>query len=178
MLLLDVGDELHVEEQVGQEVDLEWFSENMVHTRVDSLLDIVLLNVSGDSENTWLVLSWDVEIGPEGTHHLGCFIAIEEWHVAVRQNKGILKWITTLGGLLDDFVGLLTVSAEGNNVTHVFHLQDFEESFKNIEVVLLVINDQDLASLMSFTGKPDFVQIAFNVHLWNFRVHNTVDMCD
>lgn len=178
MLLLDVGDELHVEEQVGQEVDLEWFSEDVVHSGVDGLLDVVLLDVSGDSENTWLILSWDVEVGPERTHHLSRFIAVKEWHVAVRQNKGILKWITTLGGLLDDFVGLLTVPAEGNNVTHVFNLQNFEEGFKNIEVVLLVINDQDLASLMRFTSELDFVQIAFDVHLGNCLVHDTVDICN
>lgn len=178
MLLLDVGDELHVEEQVGQEVDLEWFSEYMVHSGVHGLLDVVLLNVSGDSENTRLVLSWDVEIGPEGTHHLGCFISIKEWHVAVRQNKGILEGITTLGGLLDHFVGLLTVPTESNNFAHVLNLQNLEESFKDVEVVLLVVNDQDLASLMSFTGKLDSVQIAFNVHLGNFLVHNTVDICD
>jgi hypothetical protein len=172
VLLLDVGDEFHVEEQVGQEVDLEWFSEDMVHSGVNGLLDVVLLNVSGDSKNAWLILSWNVEICPERTHHLGSFITIEEWHVAVGQDKCILKWITTLGALLDDLVGLLTVSTEGNFVAQVVHLKDFEECLKNIKVVLLVIDYKDLASLMCFTNKLDFVQIAFNVHLWDFMVHN------
>lgn len=140
----------------------------------------MLLNVSGDSKNTWLILSWNIEVSPKLSHLLSCFIPIQEWHIAVGQNEGIFKWITTLGALLDDFVGLLTVSAEGNNFTHVVDLKDFEESFKNIKVILFVIDYKDLAGLMCFTNKLDFVQIAFNINLWiiHFHVHHAVDVCE
>ena len=141
-------DELHLNQQLSEIFDWQWFGIYLVHAAAESLVDVLVLYVTGDGHDPWLLVARDVHLGISTADALAGLVPIDEGHVAVHQNERVPVWVTLVDGLLDHADGLLAVVGEVDGILGTWEFleaQNHEEAVDDIAVELLVIYYQDLS---------------------------------
>ena len=85
-MLRHLGDIAHLHEQLSKFFDRQWLGIDLVHSTGYGLLNVLTLDMPCDGHYLGLLLSLDVLREEKLSNFLGCFVAIEERHIAVHKD--------------------------------------------------------------------------------------------
>ena len=77
--------------------------------------------MASKSNNSWLIVLWDIVALEYFSYLLGSFIAIEEGHVAVHEDERVSVGIVLVECFLDGFYCLFAIVGESTNILTIMN---------------------------------------------------------
>ena len=139
---------LHINQKWSKFLNRQRFWINSIHTTFKSFLYIFILYMTSNGNDLWLELPRNVHVQIQCTNLVGCLVTIHEWHVAIHQDQWISVGVVFIHCFSYSAHCLFTVVCKFSVFLAVLKTQNHKKTINNITIELLIINNQDLASII------------------------------